>query len=168
MSTDETGSQARPTLPAEQDERERILAEGVAMIASGSTYREAQTATGLSTSVLHRYYTRICSQGTEQQKEELDSRIVSRAILNADLAGEELSRRLTDSGQLEKMTARDLGTIYGINADKLALKRKWSKPEETASDGFLDKLAQGMSRIRKVTVELEDPAERAIDITPTK
>ena len=171
MDTDEKDSQTRPMLPAEQEAaqaaREKRIGQGIAMLSDGATYREAQAATGLSTSVLHRYFERICSGDSEPEKNKIDGRIVAYAAVNATLAGEEISRRLSDPEKLEKITERDLTTIYGVHTDKVATKRRWSRPDDTAGEDFLGKLAAGLSRVKSVRIEINDPADKAIDVTPT-
>ena len=172
MSTDETSREAGPTLPGATDaekreEKQQAIAEGIALIAAGNSERYASRAVGVAKTTLHEAYLRIRSAQSDQEREALDQELVSYAVVNASLAAQEIGRRLSDPARLSKIDAKTLTTIYGVHTDKVALKRRWARPEDggNASD-FLNKLAQGLSRIRTVTVQLEDPADTAIDITP--
>ena len=151
-----------------QLERKQAIAEGIALIAAGNSERWAAAQTGIPKTTLRRAYARIRSAKTDLEKEELDQELVGYAVLNASLAAQELGRRLSDPARLSVIDTKTLTTVYGVSTDKVALKRRWARPEDSGSAAdFLNKLAQGLSHIRTVTVQLEDPADEAVNITPT-
>ncbi len=172
MSTDETSRQAGPTLPGATDsekckERQQAIAEGIALIGAGNSERYASRAVGVPKTTLHDAYLRVRSATSDQERETLDQELIGYAIVNASLAAQELGRRLSDPPRLAKISERDLNVIYGVHVDKLALKRRWSRPEDQGAEGWLGQLAQGLSRLRRVTIELPDPVEQAVDVSPT-
>jgi hypothetical protein len=150
----------------EVEERRKRIAEGIALIAAGNSERWAARQVDIPKTTLRRAYERIRSAKTDQEKETLDNELIAHAILNANLAGQELTRRLSDPVELKKAQIRDLTQVYGVNVDKVAHKRRWARPEDQGTEDLLHKLTESMTRIRRVTVEINDPADEAVDVTP--
>ena len=144
-------------------ERQNAIAEGIAMIASGHSRSAAARETGIARSTLNAAYARILAASSDSQREQLDQEIISHAVIAANLAGLEINRRLADPAMIAAITTKELAVIGGISTDKVALKRRWARPEDAGSEDFLQAFAATASRVRKVTVELDDPA---IDVTP--
>ncbi len=157
-----------PTLPGDGDERAKRIAEGVTLIAAGNSERWSARQVAIPKTTLHDAYHRIRSAQSDQEREALDQELISHAILNASLAAQEVSRRLSDPTQLAKVPTKDLTYVYGVNVDKVATKRRWSRPEDQGTGDFLSRLGQALTRVRAVTVEIADPAEQAVDVTPSE
>ncbi len=170
MRTDGRGQETPLMLPGEaekqKEDRAQKIAQGIAMLSDGRSYRQAQAATGLALSTLHRNYARICTGSSEREKEALDAHIVAHAYTIADLAAAEITARLEAPEKRSRMTLRELTTGFGVATDKIALRRQWSRPQDQGTEGWLGHLASALSRVRSVTIEVADPADVALDVTP--
>ncbi len=169
MRTDGRGQETPLMLPGEaekqKEDRAQKIAQGIAMLSDGKSYRQAPAKTGLALSVLHRHYAGVCSHGTEREKEALDAHIVAHAYHIADLTALEITSRLEAPEKRSRMTLRELTTGFGVATDKIAARRQWSRPQDQGTEGWLGALAGALSRVRSVTVQLEDPV---VDVTPSQ
>ena len=148
-------------------EHKAKIAEALVLVSQGHTLTYAAKATGLSRPTVTHHYRKIVTTGSEKDKLGLDGIILGYAYQIADLTGAQMVNRLEDPDQATKMPTKDVMRSYGIATDKIAAWRGWNRPQDQGAEGFLHKLTESMSRVRKVTLELADPAEQAIDITPT-
>ena len=118
--------------------------------------------TGIPTTTLYDARKRAESAKTDTAKAELDSLVIGHAYVIAQLAGERIAQDIADGN----LTPAQRLTAYGVAVDKIATYRRWHRPEDQASDAFLAHLGQALARVRTVTVQLADPIDTAVNVTP--
>jgi len=95
-----------------------------------------------------------------------EERILTRAEELSEMAAEKLIADV----EADRLKPADLVKTYTAATTQVAAKRRWSQGLGTVDDGSRNALADALGKLRdgyKVSIEKPDPANTAIDITPS-
>ncbi len=93
-----------------------------------------------------------------------------RMLTRAEELSEMAAEKLISDVENDRLKPADLIKTYTASTTQVAVKRRWSQGQGTVDDGSRDALAGALQALREganVRIEKPDPANTAIDITPS-
>ena len=156
----------RMILCADSDAR---YAHAVALVRShGYSVRGAALEAGLDPSNFHKKLIRLNETipDAETRHRAAEERILTRAEELSEAAGEKLIADVENN----RLKPVDLIKAYTASTTQVAAKRRWSQGQGMVDEGSRNALAEALTALQsgaKVSIEKPDPANTAIDITPS-
>ena len=157
-----------PTLRPDADSDARY-AHAVSLVRShGYSLRGAAREAGFDHSNFRKRLRRMneALPDAEQRHRAAEERILTRAEEMSEVASEKLIVDIEN----DRLKPGDLVKAYSAATNQVAAKRRWSQGQATVDDGSRDALAGALQALREganIRIEKPDPANTAIDITPS-